>query len=1131
MDDLFDLNDYEDKEEQVIELIAGVKKRQEEVKNLYQIDLNTEPRFKSEATVVTDIQIEKRDDLQEPGVKIETPEEIADKALDDSFETKITIATNKNIQSADAKEKCKHAIDDNVDIKEYDLIDDLAMKFPFELDIFQKRSIIRLERHQNVLVCAHTSSGKTVVAEYAIALGKKLGKRVFYTSPIKALSNQKYREFKQKFGDVGILTGDVSINPDSQCVIMTTEILQSSLYKNSEMLNMVEWVVFDEVHYINDNERGHVWEEILILLPPRIGIVMLSATVPNYLDFAKWVGRIKNTTIYIQNTLKRVVPLEHKIFIATKQIFVAKDKSDKVLEENIHNAMKALDEVNQREFKNKNNPKTKREREEFENKRLNQQREFFKGIERKEKESFNRGQSNMVDKSFGSKNSGYGGQNSGGGYNNNYNNGRNFNNNGGNNYQNKNKITMTHMKLEEIVNFMFKNDLTPAVIFVFSIKKIDEYAKLLSLDTRISRGESSQIIRFFDKCMSKLSDEDKNINQIQVMRRILPQGIGVHHAGLLPILKETIEILYSKGLIKILLATTSFSIGLNMPTRTVVFTDIQKFNEEKKEILSSSEYLQMCGRAGRRGIDQIGHIFLLMGDKKNPPLASDVSKMMGGLGTHVESKFRLSYRTIISFLSRNIKNIMEFFKESYLENNKIMIMPETMKEIEEIQTKLMKMKRIECIYSDNDEYIRKYIQDSSNVTSIRKKLYVNPEIKKKISTGRLIVYNDSKLKREKIALVLHYYSEYDEYRCLSVENNKNIVIEYEKTYKSTAKAQQNIGVHNGKMFRHFELKPEQIVDILDFTIKTDASMLDWDNEQYCYILVKNLDKVLNDILDASTKFQPKPIDYLKTAKNEVDVFEVINKKSVIQTNILSNKCHDCVHREEHKELFTQRKKLEDEFEKKQELLSSENLKYYMDFKNRVTILKKLGYIDEDDQILLKGKAARELATSDCILISELLMSGIMDKLDVPETVAFISGFAFSRNEIEIEDPQISENFTQAVNEFALLLEGLVNLEQQLEFEESKYNRRITFAVSKSISLWMKGLKFRDILNDCDLEEGKLYNLIMRLFLFLEEIKNFYNTLGNTKSAEKFADAKALIMRDILSCRSLYLQEDVDIENV
>ena len=193
-----------------------------------------------------------------------------------------------------------------------------------------------------MLVCAHTSSGKTVVAEYGIAMGKRSKRRVLYTSPIKALSNQKYRDFKQKFGDVGILTGDVSINPDAQCLIMTTEILQSSLYKNSELLNNVEWVVFDEVHYINDKERGHVWEEILILLPKQIGIIMLSATVPNYLEFAQWVGRIKNCTIYVQNTLTRVVPLEHKLFIDRNNVFRVKDKDTNVLEGNVMKAIKQV---------------------------------------------------------------------------------------------------------------------------------------------------------------------------------------------------------------------------------------------------------------------------------------------------------------------------------------------------------------------------------------------------------------------------------------------------------------------------------------------------------------------------------------------------------------------------------------------------------------------------------------------------------------------------------------------------------------------------------------------------------------------------------------------------------------------
>jgi len=224
------------------------------------------------------------------------------------------------------KKMQKWAIEDDLDISSFAEIKNPPITFPFELDEFQKRSILHLEKHENVLVCAHTSSGKTVVAEYGIALGKRNSKRVLYTSPIKALSNQKFREFKKKFGDVGILTGDVSINPDAQCLIMTTEILQSSLYKNSELLNQVEWVIFDEVHYINDNERGHVWEEILILLPRGIGIIMLSATVPNYMEFAQWVGDIKQTYVYVQNTLKRVVPLQHILFIDKDNVYKVKEK-------------------------------------------------------------------------------------------------------------------------------------------------------------------------------------------------------------------------------------------------------------------------------------------------------------------------------------------------------------------------------------------------------------------------------------------------------------------------------------------------------------------------------------------------------------------------------------------------------------------------------------------------------------------------------------------------------------------------------------------------------------------------------------------------------------------------------------
>ena len=522
-----------------------------------------------------------------------------------------------------AKHLQPHAIEDDIDIGVFEQLS-LVMSFPFQLDDFQKRALIRLEQHKNVLVCAHTSSGKTLVAEYGIAQGKQRHKRVLYTSPIKALSNQKYKEFKSKFGDVGILTGDVTINPDAQCLIMTTEILQNSLYKNSELLNSVEWVVFDEVHYINDNERGHVWEEILILLPKQIGLIMLSATVPNYLEFAQWVGKIKNTTIYIENTLKRVVPLEHKVFLDYDNVITVKDKDGKVYKENVDRAFSIL----------KNKQKKQKMMSERETKAMNSKKsEFYGNIT-----YFERFQLRSKNKKRGAPAAGP-----------------------------PLKITSVHLLMEDLVNYLYDKELNPAVIFVFSIKRINEYAKSLSLLNLVTEDESAQIRNFFRRCVQTLPEEDRHIPQIMEMEVLIQNGIGVHHSGLLPILKEIVEILYSNGLIKVLFATTSFSIGLNMPTRTVVFTEFYKYNDEKKEILSSSEYLQMCGRAGRRGIDSIGNVFLLFSEKVHENDKEEVVTMLKGTGTQVESKFRLSYKTIVSFLSRNIKNINSFLRESFLE--------------------------------------------------------------------------------------------------------------------------------------------------------------------------------------------------------------------------------------------------------------------------------------------------------------------------------------------------------------------------------------------------------------------------------------------------------------------------------
>ncbi|KAJ5825136.1 hypothetical protein N7447_007476 [Penicillium robsamsonii] len=208
-----------------------------------------------------------------------------------------------------------HVVDVNKDIPNFnELVPDMAREWPFELDTFQKEAVYHLENGDSVFVAAHTSAGKTVVAEYAIALAAKHMTKAIYTSPIKALSNQKYRDFRTEFDDVGILTGDVQINPEASCLIMTTEILRSMLYRGADLIRDVEFVIFDEVHYVNDLERGVVWEEVIIMLPEHVTLILLSATVPNTREFASWVGRTKKKDIYVISTHKRPVPLEHYLW-------------------------------------------------------------------------------------------------------------------------------------------------------------------------------------------------------------------------------------------------------------------------------------------------------------------------------------------------------------------------------------------------------------------------------------------------------------------------------------------------------------------------------------------------------------------------------------------------------------------------------------------------------------------------------------------------------------------------------------------------------------------------------------------------------------------------------------------------
>jgi len=499
-------------------------------------------------------------------------------------------------------------------------------QFAFPLSDFQKYAIEAIVTGEHILVTAHTGSGKTLPAEFALQYFVGKGKKVIYTSPIKALSNQKFYEFTNKYPHIsfGLMTGDIKTNPNADVLIMTTEILMNYLFiQNSDMQksgldfqidvkNELACVIFDEVHYINDAERGQVWEKTILMLAPHIQMVMLSATIDNPDGFAKWCERGMDGDCYKQvwlaSTYHRVVPLSHYGFLTTTEA-IFKIVKNKDLEKQI------------RDNTNKLVP-------------LQTDKGMFL-------------ESGFRDLSIYTE------------------------------LFQKHKVELKRKHvLNQLALFLRDRDMLPAIVFVFSRKNVELYAKeitipLLEDDSKVGyivRRECEQIIR-------KLPNfkEYMELPEYNQLVDLLEKGIGIHHSGMIPILREIVELMISKKYIKILFATESFAIGLDCPIRTAVFTSLTKFDGNTERYLMAHEYTQMAGRAGRRGIDTIGHV-VHCNNLFRVPSMSEYKTILGGVPQKLISKYHISYELVLNLL-----------KSAPLEMNKLSAFSEKSMVYREIQ--------------------------------------------------------------------------------------------------------------------------------------------------------------------------------------------------------------------------------------------------------------------------------------------------------------------------------------------------------------------------------------------------------------------------------------------------------------
>ena len=618
-----------------------------------------------------------------------------------------------------------HMVDINRPMTNFrDLVPDMAREWPFELDTFQKEAVYHLENGDSVFVAAHTSAGKTVVAEYAISLAAKHMTKAIYTSPIKALSNQKFRDFRQEFDDVGILTGDVQIRPEASCLIMTTEILRSMLYRGADLIRDVEFVIFDEVHYVNDLERGVVWEEVIIMLPEHVTLILLSATVPNTYEFASWVGRTKKKNIYVISTPKRPVPLEHFLW-AGKEMHKIVDAEKRFIEKGWKDAndiMSGKDKIKAMEDKQEAAAASQR----------------GGGTQRGGRGGVQRGGPQRGGAQRGGPQRGGAQQRGRGapaqrGTGNIARTGRG----GGRTTAAQDRNIWVHL-----VQHLRKEDLLPGCIFVFSKKRCEENADALSNLDYCTATEKSAIHMILEKSLARLKPEDRQLPQIRRLRELLSRGIAVHHGGLLPIVKECVEILFAKTLVKVLFATETFAMGLNLPTRTVVFSGYRKHDGRQFRDLLPGEYTQMAGRAGRRGLDATGTVIIVAPGADEAPPAGRLRQMMLGDPTKLRSQFRLTYNMILNLLRVEALKIEEMIKRSFSENATQALLPEHEQKVKLSEADLAKIKREPCDICDKDlEACHKAAMDFQNMTSeLHIALLGNPIGRRMFQPKRLVVF-------------------------------------------------------------------------------------------------------------------------------------------------------------------------------------------------------------------------------------------------------------------------------------------------------------------------------------------------------------------------------------------------------
>ncbi|XP_005095875.3 exosome RNA helicase MTR4 [Aplysia californica] len=911
-----------------------------------------------------------------------------------------------------------------------------AKEYPFTLDPFQKEAILCLENNQSVLVSAHTSAGKTVVAVYAIAMSLHSKQRVIYTTPIKALSNQKYRELFEEFQDVGLMTGDVTINPTASCLVMTTEILRSMLYRGSEVMREVAWVVFDEIHYMRDKERGVVWEETIILLPDNVHYVFLSATIPNARQFAEWICHLHKQPCHVVYTDYRPIPLQHYIFPAGGDgLHLVVDENGEFREENFNTAMSVLRDAG----------------------------DGAKGDQRGRRGGSKANESDCY----------------------------------------------------KIVKLIMERNFSPVIVFSFSRKDCEGYGMQMSKLDFNTEDEKALVEEVFNNAVDALSDEDKKLPQVEHVLPLLKKGIGIHHSGLLPLLKETIEILFSEGLIKALFATETFAMGLNMPARTVLFTGCRKFDGKDFRTVTSGEYIQMSGRAGRRGLDERGIVIMMVDEKITPEAGKAIVK---GDPDPLNSAFHLTYNMVLNLLRVEEINPEYMLERSFFQFQNYAAIPGLLEKLQ------VKEELYNSLSIEDEESVSAYYRIRQQLATLTREVkhyilkptYLLPFLQ----PGRVVKVQNGDLDFG-WGVVLNFHKKMDQSAATDETGTLYVVEVLLNLTKESVKSRNASDIQPCPKGEKGEM---QVVPILTRLIDAISAIRlyipnDLRSSDSRFLVLKSLQEVEKRFTDGLPLLDPIEDMGIK----DKGLLESIKKTQAFEQRLHSHPLNKDGRLTDLYEQYEKKAKIGNEIKVlKLELKKKKSLLQMDELKCRKRVLRRMGYATASDVIELKGRVACEISSGDELLLTELLFNGVFNDLTPQQACSLISCFVFQEKASEM--PKLGEELAGPLRQMQDTARRIARIsrEAKLELDEETYVDSFRPHLMDVVNSWCNGCTFAHICQMTDVFEGSVIRCMRRLEETLRQMVQASKAIGNTELENKFAEAIRQIKRDIVFAASLYL---------